>query len=608
MNILPGRAMLEAVIDGRRHKDYAEVEEITKLSEIIHANDADELSSEIGRYRPNDTVKEREQRLKLFDPVTRSILGPTYSTLNHIDRGEAPTVQFTLNDTTTKKVIQKQFERFYGEQTLIDYLCMTTKYANVIDPNMWVGFERQNKKVGGITTSEIYPVEFSGKQVYDFGLTVKGQTRYLCAGIKYMETDATGKDVLVKSLWFYGVDDLQKGYVYRAVSNDKGAIHTQIDPLDDWEQVTIMENGEAKAWLLKLTLNDAKEVPFFCPGAFRYENTNVKELLVHSAIGVIRGVIRDAFYLAMQKTKHLFPQKAEYTMPCKAHDEQNQPCVGGWYNGVHTEENKCKTCHGTGHMGIRNESEVLTMIYDPNISDLVELQKLIHYFPVDTEVSKFFVSELERQQSLIFAVTFNQNNNNPTERTATQVRFEADQINNVLSAIADRIEAGAELAYRVACQYFKKDEDSDIAVTFPKDFKVVPLDQLVAMYEQAVKANVPAHIRAAIELQMIEKQYPDDNAMRLDIIAIQSFKPFTDKSGGDIALILGERAPDDPDKVLWENWARVQNEVFAAVPVGKRFGEYPRAAQQGFVDAAVLAVAGRVKYLQSGPMNFNEPQ
>lgn len=606
MNILSGRAILEAVIDGRRHKDYEEVLEIAELSNIIHANESDELQDEVGRYRPNDTAKERKQRLKLFNPVTRAILGPTYSTLNHIDRAEAPVIQFTLSDTTSKQVIEKQFERFYGEQTLIDYLVQAAKYANIIDPNMWIGFERENVQVRGVTTSEIYPVEFSGEQVFDFGLTSKGKTRYLCTGIEYKEKDVQGKDVLVRSLWFYGVDDVKGGYVYLAVSNDNAPIHTQIDPTDGWEQVMIMEGKEPKPWLLKLNLNDAKEVPFFCPGAFKYENTNVKELLVHSAVGVIRDVIRDAFYLAMQKTKHLFPQKAEYVMPCTAHDEQNQPCIDGWYSGVHEEKNRCKTCNGTGHMGIRTESEVLTMKYDPNITDLVELQKLIHYFPVDTEVSKFFVSELERLQSLVFAVTFNQNNNNPTERTATQVRFEADQINNVLSAIADRIEAGAELAYRVACQYFKKDAEADIAVTFPKDFKVVPIDQLVAMYEQAVKANVPAHIRAAIELQMIEKQYPDDTETRKDIIAMQSFKPFTDKASTDIALILSDRAPDDPDRILWENWASIQNEVFAAVPVGRRFGQYPRAEQKRLVDEAAAKVAGRVKYLQAGPINFNE--
>jgi hypothetical protein len=594
MTLEQGREQIAKVVDGYRHKDYHEVKEVTKYSHIIHAEEGDDLGEEITRYRKAEKGTDAmRQRLKAFNPITRALLNPTYSTLQHIPRADGQRIQVEQPDDQVMELVDANFERFYGEETLVDWVTQNVIELNKIDPNAWIGFERLNVDQAGRTVVQVYPVEFSGVQAVDFGMTLNGKVSYLAARIDYKEKDASGNDVDVEAYWLY-----LAGFVIRAIRDDKGAIHTQLDPAE-FEQVTFAVDGDPVRFLYSETENGSQEVPFFNAGAFPYERTTAKELLIQPALGVVLDVIRDKMLLDVLKMLHITMERAEYRKECTATNEQNQPCIGGYFGGIHTSENFCKTCNGKGHTSARNEQDVLELQWGENMTadQMIDLSKLVHYFDRPLDIPKFYVEELSRQANLIFTTTYNQNGLIPSvARTATEVMIQADMINNKLSQIAARIEAGIELAYRVAFQYYGRSANSDVSYSIPREFGVLSLSDLTALYKQAKDAGVPVTVTRAIEYDMIEKAYPDWPDLRAELIALTEYKPYRDKSEQERALIIAGQPETAYRRVLWENWSEIERRIKAQLRASDiYFHQLTPERQQQMLDVEVAAIVATIQ-------------
>ena len=592
MNIEIARARIAEIIAGARHKDYDEVQEVTELSEIIHADESGDLAKELRRYRPNEDSDLFRQRLRAFNPISRTLLQPTYSYTEHIRRSDSRRAKVVQPNQQVMTLVTRNFERFYNDLPLTDYLFEAVDYANKYDPNLWIGFERENVDTGRGVVVNVYPVEFSGTEVVDFGMSPNGQTRYMCAMIEYKEKDRNGRDVEIESYFFYGA-----GFIIRAVKDDKAPIHTQVDA-SQFERRTFIQNNRPVQFLYREIENGTQETPFFRAGAFRFERHNACEMLVQSAVPVIRDLIRDASFLAVHKTLHIFPERAEYVRPCTAVNQQNQPCISGYYDGIRDAEHYCNACAGTGKARARSEQEVIQLAWDENMTaeQFVELNKLVHYFDRPLNVSEFYVKELERAQQLVFATTYNQNNITPAgaPRTATEVNIQADMINNVLVRIAKRIEVGFELAHRIAFQYYNATAGAEASLSFGKDFKVVPLEMLIATYQTAKEAGVPRLVLKSIEEDMIEKSYPDWPMLKDEITALNEYKPFDDKEPAEVQGIILSRAEDDPMRVRWENWSEIERLVQRAVRP-RFFHELTPERRDTIIDAVTIAVQAQVK-------------
>ena len=605
MDIIQADARLRRIIEtGARHKNYEKAKAFEEIAEIIFADKPSEVYDHMRRYRPNEDEAISRQRVNLSNPQTSAIIAPISAMLTHIKRAKSGGLDVTIThpDEELKNQVERKFENFYEGLTLVDYLYEAAKYANLRDPNMWVGFERQNYEDNGVTNARVYPVEFSSEQAYDFGLNNFGDTVYLCAGIHYKESTTDGKDVSVESIWFYGA-----GFIIRAVYNAQPIIHTQVDPSDGWNSIIYTVKGKPESWLYKIVENDAQEVPFFRPGAFQYERKQIKQLMYQDALGLLYDYLRDTVYLSAQKTLHVFPNRAEYVRPCNYQDEQGQPCINGRI-GEGEEMHQCGQCQGTGRMQARSESDVITMRFDEGMSadQMLDLAKLVHYFNVDIKPTEFFVRELDRIAKLVFAVTFNQNDTAPhlaVERTATEVTFQADQINNVLSSIGEAIERGIEKAYRLAFQYVGRAKDSDVSAKYGQDFKVIPLDQVLATYGQAVAVNAPGEVIEKLQMTLIEMQYPDDSLTRNDILAMFAYKPFATLTPEAAAQVIADRAADDPDKLLYENWT-VFCRILKADLNGLHFSKLTEQEQQRRVDMALEMVKARIRVMSAPVVDF----
>lgn len=486
--------------------------------------------------------------------------------------------------------------------TLEGYVDDVVRYAQMNDPNLWVGFEREDYTENNIAKARIYPVEFSGLQVLDFKMTNNLKTEYLCARIQYTEKDANGKKVLVSAFWFYG-----PGYVLRAISNTDNPVHRKYD-VSGWGLVEFTVSEKPDPFYYTEIENGTVEVPFHRAGAFRYERHNCCELMFWPAIGLVRDAIRDAAFLGVQKSKHVFPERVEYVKPCNYINEQQQPCVGGYIDGDNSRT--CPSCKGSGKAKSRNDQESLQLIWPEGASadSLPDLANIVYYVDRPLDATTFMRDEITRQAQLIFSVTYNQNNVIPAgqPRTATEVMIQADLLNNRLAPVARVQESILELAWRIAGQYYSV-YDIDVSYDFGNDFKVEPLDALIVRYEAAKKAGAPYQVLRSLLYAMIEKMYPDWPEMRQEILSLMQYKPFQDKDSAEVATILAGRADDDPDRLLWENWGQVERMVIEALrPNGA--GAYfhhlsaERRAQQIAQALTMLVEKIKLAGVSDGPM------
>lgn len=575
----------------------------------IHTQDPEKQREQLKRYRSGETEEEMNQRVRLHNPITAAILQPTYSYLSYIYRTDG-IKRVHESDSPKKPLIEKNFERFYGEHSLHEYLYKAIVYYNKVDPNAWIGFERKNieNNSGGVDRVEIYPVEFPSDQIVSTEIDLNGRVQKLTALRLFSATDAKGhkKDGLKSYFHYYS------GGWMRAIEDQGGATLPEANEDNGYTKETILVNKKPVTFWIKEGTNGTKEVPFFCVGAEDHpEHRNkVKCTFTHDSKGLINSLMKDDNFLSVQKTVHCFPDKSEYVKKCKAVNEQGEACHGGYFGGIVSDENFCRSCHGTGKVVSVTEQRVQQLAWPENQDELFELSKLKHYHERPLEIAEMYVREITRQSELIFSTTYNQNNIKPTgqPKTATEVRINADLINNKLTPIAGKIEDGWELAHRIAHQYYEI--EGDVEMTHPSDFKVLTVDELIAQYNDATQ--LPSAVRKSITNDILNKQYRNFPAVKADILAFESWKPWRDKTPEETVIIVSTRAETDFYRQLWENWDMMEQQIKANLSPGgyqPTFYLLTRERQEVEVRKALDQVVARAVYVTAPePEPLFEPE
>lgn len=579
-----------------RHDGYGAVLRVLDESLLIHTTDPENHRDEIRRYRDQEPERVERWRMRMHNPITAALVQPTYSALHHIK--DADQVKQTAKQPNSRvmELVNENYQRFYGEQPLEEYLYDAISYYNKYDPNAWIGFERENviSDSGAVERINIYPVEFSGAQVIDFSRNMNGRTLYLCAMFTFSAMDNKGRNVSgLEDYFFYF-----PGGVIRAVQVEDGATREGID-LEAFENTVFIRDGKPKEFLVREIENGSQEVPFLCAGSFdhpEYPRGMVKGLFLQESVPLLRQIIRDDHFLSIQKAVHCFPERHEYVSPCRAVNEQGEPCVRGYYGGHYDNDHVCHSCNGTGIQVVNSELSGKQLLYDDTMSadQLLDLSRLVNYVERPLDIAEMYISEVTRLAKLVFSVTYNQNDTQPAAapKTATEVRINADAMNNKLMPVARQIENAWELAHRIAFQYYDATNDTDVEMSYTGQLKVLTVDELTAQYQAAKSAGLPYYILQSIQNDIIRKQYRNWPEQAAEISALQSWKPWQDKSPEETALILTMRSPEDFDRKLWENWESVvqyiQREILDGEPI---FHQLSYSLQMEYLWQAVEVVA-----------------
>ena len=215
-------------------------------------------------------------------------------------------------------------------------------------------------------------------------------------------------------------------------------------------------------------------------------------------------------------------------------------------------------------MIVQSEQDVKTFAWPERVEDLFDLSKISHYAERPIEILIQYREIVREAQSSIMYAVYNQEKMDSgklsTAETATQVRLEYDKIYNKLASFAELIALAWEKAQRTGYQYCG-DVNVTANMTYPHDFKMKTILELLAEREAATNAAAPYAVVRSIDDDLLIKQYRNNPDKAADIMAFERWKPWKGKTPEDVALIVQSRDTQDPDRVLWENWDQVIEDV-----------------------------------------------
>jgi hypothetical protein len=585
--------------DGYTHPLYGETQEILKASKEIHADDSEDQKDQLRRYRMSEDSDLFKQRVRISNPATAAPLETCYSYISQVWRTDGVKKTLTINSEAAKRIIEEQFGTFYGRMDLHEYMFTQVQRANVYDPNAWMIFERSTlaDNTGRVMDIEFYPIYVNSTSAIDWGFDRKGNTQYLL--FRQSRTVYQGK--APREIWDYYVYG-QNYYLHVAEQLD-----TDSTDMRDFSQYAVapIKPERGRRWLYFTAPLPGNICPAFRLGAYPYkEHPEICELFAQNAVPALQDLMRDANYLAVMKTLHCFPDRAEYVKPCKHENEQGECCEGGWYGGVRNADHRCQSCGGLGYATTVSEQTTKRLPWPDNADELVELQKLSHYFERPIGIVETYISETERITRHIVQIVMNQETFERPQaiKTAAEILVNYDKIYNKLMPFAEQVAAGWEYGIIVGLSYLAADGDAEMR--YPADMKMMTINELLIQLGAAKTNGAPIEVIDGINTDLIQKQYRAMPDVAADVAALQSWKPWRDKTDAQVAAIIGQRSTADFQRRLWENFTEITAYIGRTMPAGQ-FAKTAFEGQRDIINKALDAVTeGQENARQTEPVDL----
>ena len=620
----PFEYLVNALTNSVRHKHYRETLKQAKFVRDINTHETEKQFEYILKYRIRETNQQKLQRLRLTNSSTSSAVAPVYSYLEEVLRVDNVTKIIKHTDEKVEIEVRQKMENYVDGFSIYRWLFDMMYLAQKNDPNMWVVFESDMVTgfEGAVTDVNMYPILFESKDVIDYKRDKYGNLSYFIGRrTRFAELkDNPGDRVEMEDYYMYmpgmtihlseysadmhnainyedlgyelitidvkdSADDARYdegnwwlynllGYPYEELYGRGNSILPYIESYVN-RQPPVLSSSYSKDSVRQFYVNTVKtnteEAPPHPLGAFpcAKESNEIFESIVEPARPILMDLMRDKSYLDVVKTLHTFPRLFQFVKPCNNEHKEYGQCYGGYYGGIRELLYQCVECGGTGKRTQGGEQDLIELEWPRNHDDMVDLEKLSHYETLSEWLPGWLREEHDREMRSVILACFNQElrPNMTQAATATEVVIENNKIYNKLSIFAEHLSRGWVKAHRLAFQYLGKQSGiENLSMVHPLDYRLKSEAQLVAEYKAMVDAGLPSPILFKKQLDILKKQYRDNPLIIMNIEAFNSFMPFSDKTPEQINAIIAKRDNTDYDVVLWENFPRIQMEIYRDDP------------------------------------------
>jgi len=567
-----------------RHDGYARALEVSKFAKMMITGKGQD--EEVTRYRRFEKEALKGQRVRLYNPLTKYALARPRQYWHKVSR--IPGVKFTVKGSDQAKLdaLNANMANFADNKPLYEWAVETLEFLGSTDPNAWIAYERADVRnaEGAVTAIEVYPYIIPSQNVLDFQQRF-GKTLWLLWRETRLQTDKNGRDWQLETLYLY-----EPGRT--TVAREKG--EGDVSGENEVEVVFDVMKGEPRTFYVSEYLTGTTEVPAMCAGAYKDETRNLQGFVTwfDPASDVLRELVRDKSNLDMAKTLFAMPQKYEYVKPCDYENEGGR-CERGILSGGEHHGERCPSCGGSGRVtNFTTEQETLQLVLPDSPNDILQLSSLYHYEQGNEPMMQWLHSQVEVTEGRVMKAIFSAAD---VERatgagTATAKNYEMESVQEKLMPFCLAVQMHCELSYRIGAQYMEI-KDFSIDVHIPKDMKMRTLAELIAAFNDAKSGGAGWEVVRDLRRQIWEKQNADDPEQVAKLHAQYEWLPFDDKSGEELAQILASRAPNDPQRVLRENWAEIFGEIEQEYP---DFHRYEYAKQKEVVGAKVAEFNARI--------------
>jgi hypothetical protein len=261
--------------------------------------------------------------------------------------------------------------------------------------------------------------------------------------------------------------------------------------------------------------------------------------------------------LDISVTLHTFLQKIAYQPKCKG--ESN---TIGCDNGYAPNGTICTVCKGVGYVVHESSQDAIYLSLPRNKDDAFDLTKLIHYQDIPIDILKFLKEHLQDVKDDAISAVYNGEAliEQSINKTATAKTYDMQNVYDALYPLAQQ-----DAAFRIfQIELIAGMNDLKgviVEYSYPKDFKMRGLEELMDLLEKANKSGAPMAIRSDISNDIAAMMFQDRPNDLKKLQVKQQFNPFDGKNVEEINIILVNDLCTKEHKIMWSESATIFAEL-----------------------------------------------
>lgn len=598
----------EGILKKRYHQDY---DRVNKLStEYLKLFTGEEISDMLQVYHKKTDPEMFEQVVSVYKTIMPEVANNLAKVFAKIFRSNRifSSVESKSNTKAQTEIIEYAGAKFWsGDNSsgLDAYLASRWFHLQRFDPNAFIAIHLANVENVTKKTEKIFPVEYSCAEVMNFNYVngvldwliielphkyrVKSGTSYVWKEgkryIMYLDDDALQlTEVDPKERLTTASDEDAKAQLETDVTAVKTPEFIELKPTTT---TTNLDGSTGRVFLFETFNHKAGKVPAKRVGYDLDPSTNLRTCLsiFHAAVPRFKKELKAGSELDLAVALHLHPQKIQFADPCEGDTSKGMICK----DGKAPNGQVCSICHGSGMKSVSTSSQDIIFVRRPRPEDQwPDLTKYVHYVKTDVEVIKFLydlVNEItEKAKRAVFGSQALEKKT--VDKTATEMDYSYDDVYDTLHPFGMSYSAFWVFSMDLI-SVFSENHPEDLIIyhRFPKDFKLKTLGELMEEAKVAKDSGLPQHIIDAINRDIAEILYSDDQDTLTKIKVKNRFYPFAGKSQAEISQIILQNKTTKFNQVLYVHF----NEIFEGIDdeIGENFYKMTYVKQKEIVKAKV---------------------
>jgi len=567
----------EIIAKDSKHKYYDRVNHVSHMATILNTGIGQEHM--LTSLRKRESKEQMQQRIDITNSITQVPVAITQNYYNKVRRVAGVLKRIESEDKERLEMLENQVYNFHAHQTLEEYIHDTLSHYTFYDPNAYLLILPET--IYG-ESGQAIDIEISHHVIPSHRIVMtsesKGNTEWvLVKTVRYI-TDKYNRSQEVYDYTYYTA-----GNVIEHIDVTEGG------EIGDMGTVKIDDGkGNERIYAMFEYPNSSKTCPAISLKTYLDPQTNNKTGVtpLEPAIPLLKKLVNINSLNDLVTFLHTFPKRFVLARKC-----QDPECDNGYYpDGM-----VCGTCKGTGadHHTSEQDIVVITVPDGALANEIPNLTNFSHTEQPDIATPQYLDGKVNELIRSILLAIFNQEVYSMVEvaKTATEKMLEYQNIYDKLQPYTERISIIFERVVKLMANYYEF--EVEVQHSFPIDYQFETEVDLISRYSTAKQAGLSQEILNSYETKILERQYRNNPYKVMLEKSLMKHKPFSDKSESAIISILTNRANNDYDKVLWENWAKVREII------NREFEDFPYVNEQRqmqIMESIVDSILQDIKY------------
>lgn len=581
------------------HSHYDRTKSVAKFA--YSTTTGDDLGDLITSVRRRETKEQKKQRIditKALTPVSAEMVKKYFRKLRKTD-GVKKENKWPDEKEDALKKLNENLSTFYARQSAEAYLFDTLEDCTFLDPNTFLVIERQDifndrgLKVG----VRSYPVQFGCNKVRYYNYVMGLLDYLLIEEVRQEKTKDIEEDLSEFRMYIAGWTLHIVEYKENKPDKINDQVYTEIN-------VTIENTNKTRSFLYFMYDTGTTEVPAIRLGAYLDGQTKTETAV--TPMEPVRPLLEQLINIGslhdLTVFLHSISRRRELVETCDYHDEEtNRNCQDGYLS----EGVTCPRCLGTGDKSIKSEQDMIRITLPPNFGpdDIPDLSKMAHTEQADVELLRWQQEKIDWLLKFVVYATMTRDAVTMAEvsRTATEMVLNNQEAYDKIQPYAELYSQAYMLIARVTTQYQGTSEGFVSAHHFPDDYQFETEQELLSKLKEARDTSAPYEYISRLSIQLIRRQTRSvEEAERAK--AWEKWRPWPDASEEMLALMMADRAPQDRDRMLRENFPRIRTEV--EQETNGMFYRMPHTAQEKKIDEKIEELRTSILFRATEPIDF----